>query len=260
VIAVLLSFITVQIGAVWNEWSVLQHDLSRARSNVVIGYTGIAPHFSLAQRPRDWIHDEGTQTLLWGGWQQGVGHTWFRAEQGDIDSTRISQPLGRDVLQAIDYPLVELGGGTIWGRIPDESFVAGERLAGVETAYPILLLDKVVVVNDLIAERPFLVTYNPLAPPNVQITIYDAALEGRRVTMGLTGYFLEHKPLLYDRGTESLWICDADKLRAIAGTHKGKTLPPVGRPAPVSWSRWRGDHPKGRLIVGADRTQARPEL
>ena len=259
-ILALLTFIAGASRKLWEEWSVLQGDLARTRSTVAIGYSGITPHFSYAQSPSNWFHDEGSQTLLWGGWKDGVGHTWFHVEQGDINRARISQPIGRDVLRAIDHPLVESGGGTIWDRIPDDAFVAGLRIEGVETAYPLLLLDKVVVVNDVIADRPLLVTYNTLLSPEKRITIYEPVIEGQRVTMGLAGYFLEQSPLMYDRGTESLWVGDGESLTAVAGQYKGTRLPSVSRPEPVSWSQWRGLHPKGRLIVGADRSRASPSL
>ena len=44
--------------------------------------------------------------------------------------------------------------------------------------------------------------------------------DGHRVTMAATGYFHDGKPLLYDRGTRSLWVEDKDSLTAIAGKHK----------------------------------------
>ncbi len=44
--------------------------------------------------------------------------------------------------------------------MPFDAWVVGDRLAGVETAYPMLVLAKVGVVNDLISERPFLILYN----------------------------------------------------------------------------------------------------
>ena len=43
-------------------------------------------------------------------------------------------------------------------------------------------------------------------PPNEAVSIFDASLNGHRVTMAATGYFHDGKPLLYDRGTESLWV------------------------------------------------------
>jgi hypothetical protein len=93
------------------------------------------------------------------------------------------------------------------------------------------------------------------------IHVYEPVLNGHRVTMGWTGYFLENKPLLYDRGTESFWLEEADgDLKAIAGTYKGAELPEIAESEAVRWSDWRGRYPQSRLLVGADRSKGRPSL
>jgi hypothetical protein len=226
----------------------------------VIGYPGIQPKLSAAAPPADWYREQGEETLLWGGWKQDVGHRWFRAGRGDVELGRISSPMGGDVAQAIDYPLTESSGGKIWGRIPDEANVVASRLGEVETAYPLLVLDKVSVVNDEVGGRWFLVAYSPFVRGAGQVAVYDPAVEGRRVTMGSTGYFHDGLPMLYDRGTESLWVADPEGLKAVSGAHKGRRMRQVARPALVTWSRWRDEHPSGRLVIGADRSRGRPDL
>jgi hypothetical protein len=258
--AVLLVFIVTQGLTLWNEYFVLRGEMSTVRANAIIGYEGVSPRFSFAQPPKKWFRQEGEYALFWGGWQERTGHRWFRVGLGDVDPSRVTEPIGSDVLQAIDYPVVESIGGLIWGRIPDEAPVVGSRLAGIHTVYPMLILEKVLAVNDTIGERPFLIISNPLAPRDERTAVYDPILDGHRLTMGLSGYFHDRKPLLYDRGTESLWVADGEALHAIAGKHKGKRLLQIARPAAVSWSHWRSQHPDSRLVVGADRSKSRPEL
>jgi hypothetical protein len=167
--------------------------------------------------------------------------------------------MGRDVIQAIDYPLVEQGGGAIWGRIPNEAAVVGFDLAGTDSVYPMQVLDKVLVVNDLVGGRPFLITFNPMVSRNRTVHIYEPIVDGRRVTMGMSGYFHDRKPLLYDRGSESLWVeSEAGTLEAIAGRHKGARLQSIEQHSPVAWGDWRGKHPASRLLIGADRTRTIP--
>jgi hypothetical protein len=259
-IAVLLLFIATQGFSLWREWQLLNRELSQSRAAAVIGYPGITPRFSHAVKPPDWFHQEGDSILLWGGWKHGKGHQWFKLAPGDLEAERLSHPMGRDVVQAIDYPLSESGGGTYWGRVPDEADVAGELFAGVETAYPLLILDKVMIVNDVIHGRPILITFNAMAPPDSKVCVYDPSVDGQRLTMGSAGYFHNNAPMFYDRGTESLWIVDGEGLQAVSGSHKGHRLPRLARLAPVSWVQWRTSHPKTRLVVGADRTKALPEL
>src|SRR5258708_18790501 len=76
-LAVLILFIGVKARALWGEWEILQGELSRTRASAIIGYPGITPRFSFANKPDDWYHHEGQVTLIWGGWKKGEGHQWF---------------------------------------------------------------------------------------------------------------------------------------------------------------------------------------
>lgn len=259
-LGVLLLFVCLQGTTLYREWSALTTELRKARDTVVVGYVNIAVNPSSAERPSDWYRDDGKHTLLWSGWTHNVGHGWFRVGRGEVDRAKISYPLGRDMLQAIDYPLVEIEGGAIWSRVPDSAQVFGVELGEVPSVYPLRLLDKVEVVNDQLGDRPVLVAFSPFSRIERSVGVYDAVLEGRRVTMGLSGYFHELKPILYDRGTESLWIDTDSGLSSIAGALKGSLLPSLTRPAPVSWSEWLARHPRSRLLVGADRSKPRPQL
>ncbi len=255
---VLVLFVASRGQALWTEWAQLRSDLSQVRRTAVIGYQNIHPNPSYARKPGDWFHHEGDFTFLWACWD-GDDHRWFRVARGDVTREQISYPMGRDVIQAIDYPLIERGGGAIWGRIPDEAQVVGFDLAGTESVYPIQVLDKVLIVNDLIGELPFLVTYNPLGSRDRTVHIYRPIIDGHRVTMGLSGYFHERKPLLYDRGTESLWVeTEEGDIEAIAGHYKGERLQSIVQHTPVSWRDWQGKHPASRLLIGADRSRDIP--
>lgn len=261
VLAALSAFVVYEGQGLYREWSLLQRELSRTRATAVVGYPGIQPQITFAKYPNDWFHQEGDHFLLWGGWRQSQGHSWFRVGRGEIDLGMISLPRGRDVQRAIDRPLIETGGGTFWARVPDEAMVVGERLGGVDTAYPMVLLDKVAIVNDTVRDRPFLVTYNSFAETDEErVAVYDPVLDGRRLTMGASGYTRGRDPVLYDRGTESLWLPGPEGLRAFAGHHRGASLRQIARPSPISWYDWRSAHPRTRLIVGADRTVGRPSL
>jgi hypothetical protein len=259
-ITVLSLFIVTKGVELWLEWSKLQRQLERVRTTAIVGYTGIQPRFSYADRPNDWFREEGDQALLWSGWREGVGHTWFRIARNEINRTALSTPIGRDVHLAIDHPLIESNNGPIASRIPEDSDVVGHRLAGVETAYPVLVLTKVLVVNDVIEDQPFLVTFFRAGPIAERATIYEPVLDGQRITMGLAGFLSEGRTVLYDRGTESFWTADGQVLRAFAGKHKGRTLNKVGQLSQLGWGLWRSRHPKGRVVVGADRSLAIPRL
>ena len=62
--------------------------------------------------------------------------------------------------------------------------------------------------------------------------------------MGQSGYFVGHRPLLYDRETESLWVERDEAMTAVAGRRKGASLPRIARVAPVAWGDWQARHPR----------------
>ncbi len=250
----LLGFIGQQGQTLWGEWRELRSDRVAARANAVIGYVNINPIPSYASRPADWFHHDGEEALLWAGWRDGADR-WFRFGRREFDGRGLSLPIGRDAIQAIDRPIFEQGGGPRWQRIPDEAPVVGLELDGGPAAYPLRVLEKVVAVNDRAGDRPILVVFTP---SQRAVSVFEAAEHGRRVIMGHSGYFIGHRPLLFDRATESLWVEREAELTAMAGRRKGTNLKRIARIAPVDWGIWRGGHPGGRLLIGADRSKSPP--
>jgi hypothetical protein len=251
-------FLLVEARGLWREWTYLQIEQGNAHQSEVVGYRDIAPMASYAQGPSDWFRDSGAESQLWWKWEGGVGHKWFHFTQGDIDRARLRRPATQFVSRAIDYPVVEINGGEIWHKIPSDATVVGHTLRGLKCAYPTTVLGKVQVVNDLVQDHPFLIVVNLFAPIQDAFSIFDADLEGHRLTMAASGYFHDGKPLLYDRGTESLWSEAGESLKAIAGKHKGIHLARVAHPAPVTWQAWCSQNRQCRLLVGADRSRGVP--
>jgi len=255
----IVSFFALSAGrTLWREYHLLRQDLAAVEHSAVIGYPGISPQLNYAERPQVWFRQEGDSVLLWAGWVHGHGHHWYRATMGDMDPARLLRPHPAVVAMAIDYPTVERSGGTIWQKMPDDVHVVGHVLAGRHCVYPLPVLMRVEVINDVVDERPFLVTGNVLPSRDHPCSIFDAALDGRRVTMAPSGYYHDRQPVLYDRGTQSLWTEQEDGLTAIAGENKGKKLARLARPDPVAWRSWRSSNPHIRLVVGGDRTQGIP--
>jgi hypothetical protein len=240
------------------EFGQLKAELHQSQQHGVAGYLNIAPVAAFEERPREWYRIENNQLLLWFGFEKSSDHRWFRFPQGEIDPLRLDQPQTESISRPIDFPLVESKGGKIWKRIPSESPVVGYKIESHLCAYPVAILGKVLVINDIVDKHPYMILRNPFANGAVAYSIYDALLEGRRVTLAPTGYFQDAKPVLFDRGTESLWIEMHDGLTAMAGKHFRKRLMRVAIPSPVTWSTWSSQHPQSRLLVGADRSHGVP--
>lgn len=261
VLALALGAVVVaRVGPkVWAEYRALRRAWDDEGMTRPVGYPNITPRPSLAAKPAEWARDEGASTLLWSGWDPAAHrHGWFRIGRGEIATARLAGVLGRDVVRAIDRPIVEVGGGTFWERIPPGHPVVALSWAGVEAAYPLRVLEKVEVVNDVINDSPLLVVFTPFVPVEQAVATFDPHLAGRRVTLGSSGYFLDRRPLLYDRETESLWLVRDDGVTAVAGRRKGETLRRAGDISLCSWAECRDQHPRCRLVVGADRSGGIP--
>jgi hypothetical protein len=252
-----LAFILYATGSLWREAQGLMVDMTRVRNSVIVGYTNIHPNPTYAARPRNWYREEGDELHLWSGWKDN-SHQWFRIRKGELDRERLSLPVGRDTVRAIDHTILESQGGDRWVRVPDDTPVIGMRDGEWSRVYPLRLLDKVEVVNEPGQQQPLLITFTRSFGLLEAVTVFDPNLDGQRLTMGLTGYHYDRKPLLYDRGSESLWSIQDGHLVALAGPKKGAKLKSLGKPAPVTWASWRDENPGTRLIVGADRGRPMP--
>jgi hypothetical protein len=258
-IVVLGGYMLSLAGVLWEQWSMLQREVRESERTVAVGYVDIMPYTSYARPPASLYRDEGGETLIWSRWENGVGHRWYHLKQGEIDTSRIARQMGFSLSRAIDYPLVENAGGAIWRLIPSEAPVVSDTFEGEKCVYPTDVLDKVQVVNDMVGERPFMIVDNPLAPAREAVAVYDPVVDGHRLTMAVSGYFKDGKPLLVDRGTESFWQEDEGQLLAIAGKYHEKRLARIARLVPVKWSTWQSRNREGRLLVGADRARGIPK-
>ncbi len=249
-----LAAATALLGRrLWGEWSLLMAEERAVASTAVIGYRNIYPSVSRAERPEPWRRTEGASLLVWSGWKTGEGHRWFKLAAGDCDPATLGDPVGRDVVRAIDRPDVEADGGEVWGHMPEDAAVVGLATGRSARAYPRLVLCRVLLVNDVIDGQPRLVCHDPNAGADGKpdVAVFDARIDGRRVVLGSSGFTMNHRHVLYDRDTESLWVDRGEGLTAFSGPLKGKTLATTARLGTTAWDDWRSDHPDTTLLAGA---------
>ncbi len=252
--AVLACFVGFQGPILYNEWQELRADWERIRVTEPVGFVNISPKPTMALPPGHWkVDEEGGTCRLWGGWAPAGGHLWFQVGADDLNFDALHKVMARDVIRSIREPLAEVGGGPIWSKLQPDLPVAGLSLAGSSpTAYPLLLLHKVEVVNDLIRDQPVLIVCAPFTPEDQAVCVFNPVHESGVFTMGLSGYLQEPgpRPVLYDHQTESLWISRDETLRCVAGPSKGIELPHIAHLKPEMWDDWVDRNPEGRLLVG----------
>jgi len=254
-IVVVVGLTGIQAKSLWREWQSLRIAQYEDVHSRAVGYHDITPDFNYARPPDEWVKVEGDRSLLWAMWDRRAGkHLWFSFPKGEIDASHLSHPMGRDTLRAIDTPRTENKGGQIWGTIPPDNLVVVADYAGLPLAYPLVMMDKVVAINDDVFNKPVLVVYTPFVGDDSSVEMYDASSGGKgRHIMGHSGYLWDKKPLLYDRETESLWVPMPDGLLSVAGSKKGTLLNRLAHLSAARWGEWSEAHPDGRLVVGANR-------
>jgi len=146
-------------------------------------------------------------------------------------------------IQAIDAPrFVSLEEAT-W--VLAESPVLGVSSGGESHVYPVHVIERHQVVNDVLGGTPLVVTFDPLAGSPAA---FERRVDGRVLDFGVAGLLYNANFLLFDRATESLW----SQLRgdAIAGPLAGRRLTRV----PVrqeTLARWVERHPDSRVLAPA---------
>ncbi len=131
--------------------------------------------------------------------------------------------------------------------------VVGVEVAGQTRAYPIRFMRWHEVVNDVVADRPILVTYNPLCDAAV---VFDREIGNEVFSFGVSGLVHNSNPLLYDRQAEpaasSLWSqLDGG---AMAGPAAARELSLALRPSSLTtWETWSQRHPETTVLAPLDR-------
>lgn len=169
-----------------------------------------------------------------------------------FDLTRHSVPLdqlvdggpGKDGIPAILTPK--------FISAPDATFLHdNDRVLGLTAgteakAYPIKILNWHEIVNDTIGEKAVVVTYCPLCGTGMA---FEAEVQGRNHTFGVSGLLYQSDLLMYDHQTESLW--SQVGMHAVSGPLTGERLTPMFLEHTI-WRDWRTAHPS--TVVLSTRT------
>ena len=107
----------------------------------------------------------------------------------------------KDGIRAIDAPrFVDVDAADLW--LGDREPVAVVRAGGVVKAYPLQILIRHEIVNDVVGGRPITVTYCPLCNTTLA---FDRRYDGKILDFGTTGRLRHSDLVMYDRQTETWW-------------------------------------------------------
>jgi hypothetical protein len=200
----------------------LVDDGSAVPPDVVVGEADLSP--GLAAATGDWATDWTRRTI-------------------DLDELLIGiqAPDPRDIIAPIDDPQFEAI------TVADEWLEDREpgvllEFDGTARFYPIRILTLHEVVNDVIADRPVVVTYCPLCNT---ATAFDPTIDGQVHRFGVSGLLRNSDLVMWDDQTQSLWQQITGE--AIVGTLAGTRLEFFGS-SMVRWADFKEAFPLGEAL------------
>ncbi len=165
-----------------------------------------------------------------------------------FDLTRHSVPLdqfvdggpGKDGIPAILTP--KFVPATDAAFLHDDDRVLGLTAGTEAKAYPVKILNWHEIVNDTIGGKAVVVTYCPLCGTGMA---FEAEVQGKRHTFGVSGLLYQSDLLMYDHQTESLW--SQVGMHAVSGSLTGEKLTPMSLEHTI-WRDWRTAHPSTGVL------------
>ncbi len=160
------------------------------------------------------------------------------ASVNDADGREVSiySLLPRDAIRSIDAPrFVDADEAARWMR--DSEQVLGLVIGDEVRAYPINMLSRHEIVNDVVGGTPVVISYCPLCFTAI---VYDRRVEGETLEFGVSGKLVMNDLVMYDRQTGSLWQQILGE--GIDGQYLGTKLSHL--PAiQTTWARWVQQNP-----------------
>ena len=160
---------------------------------------------------------------------------------GDAREVSIFSLLPKDGIRSIDEPTF-LSADEAEAQMASGELVLGLELDGEARAYPINILSRHEIVNDVVAGVPVAITYCPLCFTGI---VYDRRVDGRVLEFGVSGKLIMNDLVMYDRQTDSLWQQILGE--GIKGRFKGVKLTPIAA-THTTWAQWRTIHPETLVL------------
>lgn len=169
------------------------------------------------------------------GWRTDFGRLTVPADE------IVAAGKPRDGIAAIDEPIFAAAADA--RHIADDDPVVVVEMEGEAKAYPLAIMMRHEVVNDVVGGVAVAVTYCPLCNSALA---FRRDLDGRTLDFGVTGNLRFSDLLMWDRQTESWWQQVGGA--AIAGELAGRRLAVVPA-AIVAWGEFRRTHPRGKALL-----------
>ncbi len=129
--------------------------------------------------------------------------------------------------------------------LKEDDRILGLLINGEAKAYPIKILNWHEIVNDSVGGQKVFVTYCPLCGTGMA---FDAMIQGKHHTFGVSGLLYKSDVLMYDHQTESLWSQISQE--AVTGPQTGTGLKLLSL-IHTSFGAWKQAH-ANTLVLSTD--------
>ncbi len=160
---------------------------------------------------------------------------------GEPREVSIYTLLPKDGIRSIDDPSF-VTAAEAGLDMADQEFVIGLIIDGDTRAYPINVLSRHEIVNDVVGGTPVAVTYCPLCFTGI---VYDRRVDGETLEFGVSGKLIMNDLVMFDRQSDSLWQQILGE--GITGRYKGTRLTPLAA-TQTTWAQWRDSHPETLVL------------
>ncbi|MBN8619356.1 MAG: DUF3179 domain-containing protein [Anaerolineae bacterium] len=152
----------------------------------------------------------------------GLSRVWDKTDfclyQEGVFEAIISGGVPRDGIPPIDNPTFEsVTDAAVW--LQPQSPVISFELNGTARAYPLAILTRHEIVNDVVADIPVAVTFCPLCNSAV---VFERTLDGEVLRMGVSGLLRNSDLIMWDDVTQSWWQQFTGE--GIVGVYTGRQL------------------------------------
>ena len=131
------------------------------------------------------------------------------------------------------------------GYLHNDDIVFGVEVNGDVRAYPQRVADWHELINDVVGNRPVVLSYCPLCGSAV---LYDREVEGKIYTFHTSGLLYQSNKLMADDQTKSLWPNLLG--RPVVGRLSGRNIKLKRYPlTQTTWGEWKRRHPTTRLLA-----------
>ena len=170
------------------------------------------------------------------GWK-----TDFESTLVNLDEV-VSGGVPRDGIPPIDDPRFDPVASVL--DLSDKSPVISLSINGDARAYPLEVLTRHEIVNDVVGDVPVAVTFCPLCNSAI---VFDRRVDGALLRFGVTGNLRFSDLVMWDEATESWWQQLTGE--AIVGEYIGKKLTFVQSQL-ISFGLFRERYPEGMVLRG----------